>query len=164
MSIPQPEFDKAQIEKTALKEAFQPPQVVPEEGDVELLAMLAGSTAQTLKNSQFSDNTASRTASDVVDPRAVLSGFIKQRPNLGTPNTASGVLQAPPRVQHGVVAPTPNIEQARRPEAGQLELDLYRKMDMTDVYNILDEIKTEIKGIKDVQKVLLAFIEDVRKA
>lgn len=119
--------------------------------EAALIAMLAGSTAQNLKQAKFVDNVMAPTASQVLDPRQVVGELAKKasgkRP---TPSPAAPGVD----IQHQTVISVP-VRDVNDP---QLELDLFKKMNMTDVYNVISELKDEIillkRAVFDVKKYL----------
>lgn len=136
--------------------------------DVELLAMLAGSTSQTLRQAKFVDNTMAPTASQVLDPKAVVGGLI-QKVNPQARPTPQPRRIDPSKPSAGPIGPSGipgvvGIPVAPAANDPQLELDLYKKMDMTDVYNVLDQIKEELKQIKAVQVELKKFMDSIAQS
>lgn len=162
---PTPEDREKQIaemrkaEQLAMEELKKNPVGVPlaptERDEVELLAMLAGQTARHMKDTKFSDNVSSNVAAPVMDARDVVKKFV---------GTTPGTLPPPG------VAPPPSINlqspslAPRNPNDPQLELDLFRKMDMTDIYNILSLIKDRLDTIEAVNKDVVAFMKKVESS
>lgn len=122
--------------------------------DAELLAMLAGGTAATLKQANFVDNVMAPTKSPVLDPKRVVGELMTKVP---------GAIRAPgtsPAVQAVKVA----IKQPMKdPNDPQLELDLFKKMDFTDLCNQLSELKDEVKQLKKVMLEVKKFLDDASR-
>lgn len=154
--------ERKKLEADAAKQALQKPteEVFAEsQEDVELLAMLAGSTAQLLKSTKFSDNTMATTASKVLNPAEIVGALSRKGPNgqptpvLRNPQPGVPVQQARP-----IQVQQQNIVDLNDP---QLELELFRKMNMTDVYNMLSDIKDEIKAIKATVNKIEKFMDAI---
>lgn len=118
--------------------------------DVELVAMLAGYTSKDMRRMSFADGTASKVASEVLDARAVVKDFVK---SAGAVQPSSVVPR--PIIQQPAAVIAPVVPKVDDP---QLELDLYRKMNMTDVYNILAEMKSRLDEIESLQRTVLATL------
>jgi hypothetical protein len=115
--------------------------------ELELLAMFAGSTMQTLQ---------SMNVTNLPPAKALVNEALKGAQVVGVPS-APRPQQVPPQVHvAGVVeTPTPAPTTGPVPSQQQFELDLFRKMDMTDVYKILSRIEEMLEKVVKQNKQIL---------
>lgn len=121
-----------------------------------LVAMLAGSTAQHLKTGVIQ----AVSQADTLDPRAVVGKFKTQV------NQQNGQQPQQPQQRRIDATPLPVRPQVATPgpQTPQLELDLFRNMNMNDVYNILSEMQETLKSIQKTQQEISKFMNEVRNA
>ena len=125
--------------------------------EVEMLALLAGAPAAELRKAKFSDNVVAPTAAAVLDPKSVINNFTGAPVRTGAPQIRQAINQP----QQGPIIQQPIVQAPLLVEKDQLELDLYKKMDLTDVYNMLESIRERLGKIEEVQRKVMDFINRV---
>jgi hypothetical protein len=126
--------------------------------DIELVALLAGTTNQEMKKARFGDNVMAPTTAAPIDPRRVI-----QELRVGVP------------VQPGAPAPVPGPRPQPQPKQvvqpaspvktddPQLELP-FRDSNMNDVHEALERVNQRLSRIEETQKTILEFIKRVEAA
>jgi hypothetical protein len=136
-----------------------PPDTLTTE-DIQLVALLAGTTNQEMKKARFGDNVMAPTAAPPIDPRRVIQELrvaAPVQPGAAAPVQPGARPQPRPPV---VQQPAP---QPKDPNDPQLELP-FRDSNMNDVHEALERVNQRLSRIEETQKTILEFIKRVEAA
>lgn len=124
--------------------------------DLELVAMLAGTTSMEMRKSQFIDNIASNAASTPVVPKTVLQELIKTVP-------VANVRPPQPRPAAQVAGAVQPLSQPQKIDDNQFELP-FRQSTIEDIVSGLDSVTSRLVEIERKIKIISNFIDKLDNA